>query len=154
MQVLKRQLVQKDGEIDELRTISMAWMCGGGGGASGGRGGHTSSDTRQIFDGKEVGSRDSKSESYSQSVLERVYRGCRINCPPACISLFFRKLEGGGGDGGVIPSQKERQYDGNAPASYRQILTYPSINFVADPGHAHGNHEERGLYASGSISQK
>jgi len=119
MQVLKHQLVQKDSEIDELRTISMAWMCGGGGGASGGRGGHTSSDTRRIFDGKEFGSRDSKSESYSQNVLERVYHGCRINCPPAYISLFFREPQGGGGGGGVFPSQKARQYDGNAPPSYR-----------------------------------
>jgi len=46
----------------------------------------------------------------------------------------------------VIPSQKARQCDGNAPPSYRQMLTYPSVDFVADPGHAHGNHEERGLF--------
>jgi len=72
-------------------------MCGGGGGASGSRGGHTSSDTRQIFDGKEVGSRDSKSESYSPNILERVIVDVGSTAPPhasRCFSANFKE-EGG-----------------------------------------------------------
>ena len=103
---LLKELQIKSDETPEGPRRCVYWRFGkirkilskiAGGRASGGRGGHSSSDTRQIFDGKEVGSRDSKSERSSQNVLERVYCGLASTAPPhasRCFPANFKEEEG------------------------------------------------------------